>query len=243
MSSIDVAGEAPFSTLNIRRRGQTAPKVESRAFRLSGCNRRPAQRAGLVAGQAQHRPGPSRAARTRAAGPEPARIGSCSGRGDRGCWCRRGGTDLRPGRSRPPSCADLFGAVHPGRVGHDFTGNNWPTGDNWPTADVGASAVIHGGAARATLHDRSACRETPRAHHGRAGSELLDDGPESGDATAGTHPDRPRGDEVLARAHRREHLTPGQAGRPEPSIRRPGSSSSSDVDGDVRSVTRCLAEI
>jgi hypothetical protein len=48
---------------------------------------------------------------------------------------------------------------------------------------------------------------------------------------------------VLAGAHRREHLTTRPAGRPEPSVRRPGSSSSSDVDRDVRSVTRCLAEI
>jgi hypothetical protein len=234
MSSIDLAGDAPFSTLNIRRRGQTAPKVESGAFRLP-C-RRLAQRAGLAAGQAQQRPGPSGAAGTRAAAPEPAGSGSRSGRGDRGCGCRRRGADLRPGRSRPPCRADLFG-FHPNRTGDDLACDHRRTGP------VVAGPVVHGRAAGASLDDRSGCRETQRAHRGRAGSELLVDRPGGGDATRRTHPHRPRGDEILAGAHRREHLTSGQAGRPEPSVRRPDSSSSSDVDRDVRSVTRCLAEI
>lgn len=252
MSSIDLAGDAPFSTLNIRRRGQTAPKVESGVFRLSGCTRRLAQRAGLAAGQAQQRAGPSGTTGTGAAAPEPAWTGSRSGRGHRGCGSRRRGADLRPGRSRPPRFADLFGAVDPDRTGHyladRYVAGRYLARDHWPTgyvvaAPIVAGPVIHGGTAGATLDDRSAGRETQRSHHGRAGSELLVDRPGSGDATRGTHPDRPGGDEVLAGAHRREHLTSGPSRRPEPSVCRPGSSSSSDVDRDVRSVTRCLAEI
>ena len=247
MSSIDLAGEASFSTRNIRRRGQTAPKVESGAFRLCGCTRRLAQRAGLAAGQAHQRAGPSGAAGTAAAAPEPAWTGGRGGRGDRRSGCRRGGADLRPRRSRPPGCADLFGAVHPDRTGHYLPGR-YLVCDHWPTSDVVAGPITHRGTAGATLderpaHDRPACRETQRSHPGRAGSELLVDRPGGGDATTGTDADRARGDEVLAGAHRREHLTSGPAGGPEPSVRRTASSSSSDVDSDVRSVTRCLAEI
>jgi len=238
MTSIDLAGEAAFWTLNIRRRGQTAPKVESGAFRLSGWTRRLAQRAGLVEGRAEQRSGPSGAAGTRAAAPEPTWPGGRSGRRDRRGGCRRWSAHLRPGRSRPTGCPDLFGTAHKNRTGDDLAGY-WLSGHHWLTGDFGASTAILG----ATPDDRTACHETQRGHHGRARSEFLVDRPSSGDPACGTHPDRPRGDQVLAGAHRREHLTTRPAGRPEPAVRRPGSSSSSDVDRDVRSVTRCLAEI
>jgi hypothetical protein len=161
MTSIDIAGEASFSTLNIRRCGHMAPKVEIGAFRFSSGpgrrsrSRRPAQRAGLAESGAEQRPGPGATEGTRAGTPQPAGVGGSRRGGHRGC---RGGSRCACERRRrslsPRRACDLW-ADHVG-AHHFWTDNARPANQD-PSGDSRPG-------------DRGSCEFRSTAEHDALGS-------------------------------------------------------------------------
>lgn len=258
MTSIHRPGEASFSTHNIRRRGEMAPKVEGGAFRFYGRGHRfpgvggdadridpgtergerAARGARVPESGAQQRAGARHAATGRTFGPSQA-----AGRGgSRSGHCRSGGDGrgscLGPGNPPPARRtrtrdlrADHTGAGHI-RAGHVRAGHVRAglTG----TSDLGHTFVARArnGIGRAVVVAPVLFESTiSRA----LGSELLVDSSFRGNPGARPRSVRPGGGEVLAGAGRRERVPSRAARRPEPSLRGSGDSASSGVGGDVRS--------
>jgi hypothetical protein len=257
MSSIHRPGEASFSTFNIRRRGEVAPKVESGAFRASGashgvsglkrCERAP-WRVGLAEGGAQQRPDASCAAGTGTGTTRQARVGGCGwnrhGRSRGG----RGSSRFGPGLPPTPRRTGHVRLDHAGpRTGYYFTGY-YVTGCCFTGCcftgywDAGAHDTAgHGRPGHGTPWFSPASltgRLCVFSHRRACGPEFLVDSAIHRNPADGPSPDQPGGGEVLVVTDRCKHVAPGPAGRPGPPIRRSGASASSDVDGDVRSAPR-----
>ena len=184
MMSVDLAGEASFSTLNIRRSGQMAPEVESGAFwfsraglcatGLSGrrCgtairtqwSRRSAGRARVLERGALECKGSGRGTRTLAAAAKQAWTGDRRGRGDRRSGCHSGRPALRARRSFP------FG-----RAGHRRTDVTIQPKLGFPklgfaklyfVTSAGAGATFHG--STNTAHGSAGQSNPGRSNPGRS---------------------------------------------------------------------------
>jgi hypothetical protein len=243
MNCFHLAGDARFSSLNIRRRGEMAPKVEDRAFGLSrrgGHGRgwpqrceRVARRAELVEGGAHQRAGGGGPARTGSPAEEPACSRRACGRGDRRGRniCRSAG--FRRRIPTPGGCAGDLGAHR----GYDARPDCDPGDFGVSPSDVGAVDVCPG-AVDPPVGARRGGNPWRRARRGQAGAELLDDRPSRAERGAGPRPDHRRGGQVLAGSDQGELVRSAPAGRPEPHICRAEGSASSDVGTDVRSASR-----
>jgi hypothetical protein len=251
MTSIHPYGEASFSTFNIRRRGQTTPTVEGGASQRvrPKRGRGAAGRARIVESGAEQRSGRGVGARAVAEASQPARHRDRSRRGDGwggrdGGRCSFGtGFTIATGRSghrgavyafvRAGDPADRAGdsTLHPG----DRAGSNGANHAANDDAGLPASVDDRPGAG-AREQARRPGRRATRA-------ELLVDRSGGGDSIAGAGRDHSRGDPLLAGGRRRERLAVAATRRSEPPVRRPGDSSSSYLDPDVRSASRHLAHI
>ena len=260
MTSDELAGEASFSTFNIRRRGQMAPKAESGAFWFSrtghpgeGCGpaagaqrgRRPEGRARVPERGALERQSTSRGTRTVTTEEKQAR--ACGRRrcGDCRSWGYRRRPARRPGRSLPP-----------GRAGHrraDVTTESRFGSLKFGSVKLGAGVVEPIDRLCSASSTAAYCRTGPvgsgpiwpgpvwSGHRPESG-QLLVDSAVSGDAVSRAHADQRRGCSLLACPHRRQQVSFDTSGRREPHLRRPDHSSSSHLDRDVPSASMRLAE-
>ena len=266
--SVDLAGEASFSTLNIWRSGQMAPKVESGAFwfsragfsraGLSGrqCgtairpqwSRRSAGRARVLERGALECQGSGRGTRTLTAAARQAWTRDRRGRGDRRSGGHRGRPALGAGRSFP------FG-----RAGDRRTDVTIEPKLGFPklyfVSSPGASAALHcstniaSGSVRRSESGRSnpgwsnPGRSNPgRSNNGPAGGQLLVDSAIRGGTISRANTNQRRGCPLLACSGRRQQVSFDTSWRSQPHLRRPGRSSSSHLDRDVPSAWLRLAE-
>ena len=257
MSCVGLAGEASFSTLNIRRRGQTAPKVESGAFQLFGTQRwaggrpkwggGPAWRARDAQRAAVECKGSSGGTGTVATSAQPARSGDrrrrCDGRS------RRGGRRVVVGPGRPFTVGRAdHGSAHDPQVRlRQVAGfrQSVRQHDAGPAGSGSAGPTRPGFAGSGPrTRTRAAISRCPAgwADCCRPGREFLVDSAVRRGATARAGTQHRRDCPLLARTHRCEPLASDKSWRPEPHLRRADRSSSSHLGRDVPSALLRLAD-
>jgi hypothetical protein len=257
--NIDLLGEASLSTLNILRRGDMAPKVESGAFRRFkgwegggfGPERRrgAARRTRVPEGRVEQRPGGG----IRKGAGSPA---SQQARGGRGCRCCDRGSG---GNGRLAGFGSRIEV--PSRCsGHRSTGSTTFHAANSSAGYVPAlHTICHTTCHRGGSHDAAVASGNPGTGHdaresdaagtaayGRVDrraerAELLVDSGGRGEPSARPRPEQRRSGPLLAVGRRRQRTSSGPSGRSRPPLRGPGDSSSSALDRDVRSAPLYLA--
>ena len=258
MTSVDLAGEASFSTFNIRRCGQMAPKVESGAFQLFGRECR-------TSGWPQWGGGPTGGAREPERGAleregsggrkgavptaaQQARACHRRGRCDGGSGGRSGRSVVGPGRPFALGCAGHRRTDDPvvglgELVGFgQFVGrhDSRPAGAGpFPPGPVGAGPVAPGPIPPGPVVSPccaggSDCR--------RPGWELLVYCAVGRGSNARACAKRRRDHSLLALIDCREPVASDTSWQSEPDLRRPDSSSSSHLDRDVPSAVLRLAD-
>lgn len=234
MTSVDLAGEASFSTFNIRRCGQMAPMVENGAFRLFGreCGRAggpqwgggPAGRAGEPERGALERKGSGGRKRAVPTAAQQARACHRRGRCDGRSGGRSGRSVVGPGKPYALGCAGHRRADDPVVGLREFGFGEFVDYDD--SRPAGARPVP--GPVTSPCHaGGSNCR--------RPGRELLVDSAVGRGSVARACTKRRRDHSLLARTDCCQPVASDTSWQPEPHLRRPDSSSSSHLDRDVPS--------